>query len=511
MHLHTAVTVLGTLLALIAYAGAQHDLASVEPGSQAALQLPGDPRAGVPTFNSYDSGFALLTPLGDLDALSETTFTRLGHPAFPKHSVRVKRSRFCDEQVRAYTGYIDVTGARHIFFYFFESRRDPDADDVVFWTNGGPGGTSSMGLFAELGPCRVSSANSTERNPWSWNEHANVFFVDQPVGVGFSYAEYGEAVRTTKEAADDIAVFIAIFFEHFTKLKSRGLHLAGESYGGRYVPAFASAIYDRSEELVKAGVTPINLTSVMIGNGCTDFMTMFPSYYDAQCADPTFPPIADIASQDARSVEKRLKASCVDIFDAIDCKAATEFCFAVTSGYFFNPDRNTYDRSRPCTGMKDMEDCYPIVGDLQKFLSSNETQELLGVDPAKRGPFTYISRPVYDAFQETLDWYAWPANLYLAALLERGVRALVYVGAADYICNWIGNEKMTLGLEWTRQGEYREKPLVPWLVKGDIAGSTRSGGGLTFAIITGAGHLAPYDRPVESLELANRWLAGVPL
>ena len=52
---------------------------------------------------------------------------------------------------RAYTGYIDVSPARHLFFYFFESRRDPDTDDVVFWTNGGPGGSSSLGLFMELG------------------------------------------------------------------------------------------------------------------------------------------------------------------------------------------------------------------------------------------------------------------------------------------------------------------------------------------------------------------------
>jgi carboxypeptidase C (cathepsin A) len=58
-----------------------------------------------------------------------------------------------------YTGFLDVDqGAKHLFFYFFESRRDPDKgefpvhlslpsvalnnaslneDDVMMWINGG--------------------------------------------------------------------------------------------------------------------------------------------------------------------------------------------------------------------------------------------------------------------------------------------------------------------------------------------------------------------------------------
>ncbi|KAH9855497.1 serine carboxypeptidase [Lenzites betulinus] len=496
-----------SLVALGAHAQPRHTTGIPD---QHPMRMPGV-EVGTGAFSSYDEGLAQFSPLGELSALSEQEFTTLGHPAFPRHTVRVKQSKFCDEEVQAYTGYIDIE-ARHLFFYFFESRRDPDTDDLVFWTNGGPGGSASTGLFAELGPCRTTSPNSTERNPWSWNEHANVFFVDQPVDVGFSYADYGEAVTTTREAAEDIAAFMAIFFEHFTKFKGRALHLAGESYGGRYIPAFAAAIYDKNVELVQAGVTPINLTSVMIGNGCTDFATMFTSYYDAQCADPTFPPIADIATcvsmkQQIPRCQKRFKESCIDRFDKIDCDAAAEYCFAATSHYFVDPPKNTYDRARPCAGMTEMEECYPIMCHTQKFLSSNATQELLGVDPAKRGQFAHISRKVYDAFMGNSDWFGWPANMYLAALLERGVRALVYVGQSDYICNWIGNDRMTLALEWTQQEQFRGQPLVPWLVDGEAAGLTRSGGGLTFATITGAGHFAPFDRPVQSLELVNRWLA----
>ena len=58
----------------------------------------------------------------------------------------------------------------------------------------GPGCSSSVGLFMELGPCRALSGNGTTYHPESWNTNANVFFVDQPIGVGFSYADYGETV-----------------------------------------------------------------------------------------------------------------------------------------------------------------------------------------------------------------------------------------------------------------------------------------------------------------------------
>lgn len=46
----------------------------------------------------------------------------------------------------------------------------------------------------EAGPCRIVDGNTTTFHPDSWNSQANMFFIDQPVGVGWSYADYGEAV-----------------------------------------------------------------------------------------------------------------------------------------------------------------------------------------------------------------------------------------------------------------------------------------------------------------------------
>lgn len=53
----------------------------------------------VNSFESYDSG--LFSPLEDLSLLSTSSFTTLGHPAFPSYNVRIKRSTdFCDGTVK---------------------------------------------------------------------------------------------------------------------------------------------------------------------------------------------------------------------------------------------------------------------------------------------------------------------------------------------------------------------------------------------------------------------------
>lgn len=38
---------------------------------------------------------------------------------------------------------------------------------------------------------------------------------------------------------------------------------------GRYIPLFAAEVYDQNSKLVDAGLTPINLTSIMIGMNST--------------------------------------------------------------------------------------------------------------------------------------------------------------------------------------------------------------------------------------------------
>ncbi|KAF9561535.1 serine carboxypeptidase [Agrocybe pediades] len=445
-----------------------------------------------------------------LSSLSFSEFTRFGHAAFPKYGVRIKQSSFCDEAVKAYTGYIDVE-ARHLFFYFFESRGDPLNDDVIFWTNGGPGGSSSMGLFMELGPCRISDENGTKVHADSWNSNANVFFVDQPIGVGFSYADYGETVDTTEAAAKDIAAFITIFFEHFSQFKGRPFHMAAESYGGHYIPIFASEVYDQSKRLVEAGMAPINLKSIMIGNGNTDMSVKFPSYYDIACTNASLPPILDVKTctrmkQTVPRCQRWFKDACIDQLDASSCQAAYAFCDEELSNPILDSGINPYDISRQCGGEIMEALCYPVTKHIVDYLNRQDIRSLIGVD-ATFGNFTIVSLDVNEAFERRLDVFH-PTQYYVSALLERGIKTLIYVGTYDAMCNHVANEQWPRLLEWTGQKEFAGTPLREWFVDGEKVGVTRSAKGLTYLTVDGAGHMVPFDKPVVALEMLRRWLSG---
>lgn len=348
-------------------------------------------------------------------------------------------------------------------------------------------------------------------HPESWNSNANVFFVDQPVGVGFSYAEYGEHVDTSEDAAKDIAAFVAIFFENFSSFKGRAFHMAGESYGGRYVPLFAAQVHDQNALLVAAGLTPINLVSVIIGNGMTDPYKQVASYYDMSCTPASVPPVLDISTcirmkKALPRCEKWLKESCIDQFDSMNCEAASNFCETELASPFESTGLNYYDISRPCDGTLEETLCYPITQSIAKYLDQPKIRSLLGVDPTVSQNFSSCSNEVGMAFVVAGDMMQ-ASYEYVAGLLERDVRVLIYVGAYDWICNWISNERWTLALDWSGKTRFASQELREWEVDGAVAGKTRSAKGLTFATVDGAGHMVPYDKPKESLALINRWLA----
>ncbi|KAG6487845.1 hypothetical protein ZIOFF_056581 [Zingiber officinale] len=91
-----------------------------------------------------------------------------------------------------YAGYVTVDRAngRALFYYFAEATENSRSKPIVLWLNGGSGCSSlGYGAMEELGSFRVMSDGKTMyKNPYAWNEVANVLFLESPAGVGFSYS-----------------------------------------------------------------------------------------------------------------------------------------------------------------------------------------------------------------------------------------------------------------------------------------------------------------------------------
>ncbi|ONK68947.1 uncharacterized protein A4U43_C05F17700 [Asparagus officinalis] len=167
-----------------------------------------------------------------------------------------------------YSGYVtvDEEAGRALFYWFFEAAEDPASKPLVLWLNGGPGCSSiGYGLAEEVGPFHVKpDGKSLYLNPYSWNQVANILFVDSPAGVGFSYSNNTNDVLSNgdERTAKDSFNFLQKWFKRFPQYKGRDFYLSGESYAGHYVPQLAQVIV-RSQK--STGDKSVNLKGYMVG------------------------------------------------------------------------------------------------------------------------------------------------------------------------------------------------------------------------------------------------------
>ncbi len=106
-----------------------------------------------------------------------------------------------DIKFNQFSGYIKLNGTKNMHYWFVESERDPSKDPIAFWTNGGPGCSGLLGFLTEQGPFRTDQKDlSLTLNEYSWNKIANMVFIEQPCGVGFSYSDNPDVDYTTDDA-----------------------------------------------------------------------------------------------------------------------------------------------------------------------------------------------------------------------------------------------------------------------------------------------------------------------
>ncbi|KAL4559647.1 hypothetical protein LXL04_031790 [Taraxacum kok-saghyz] len=211
--------------------------------------------------------FGVLLLVVSLFEVSESGFTVKTLPGFPGNL-----------PFNLETGYIKVGESNDIqyFYYFVESEGNPKEGPVALflmplcikWVF-----ITSL-FFTTPSPFTINYVNSTlekqmlEINPHSWTKAANIIFLDQPAGTGFSYAKNPEAYITNDTFATKHAYhFLKKWLVDHPKFLNNPFYVGADSYAGIIAPIIVHEIYNGNE----VGEGPhVNIKGYVSGNPGTD-------------------------------------------------------------------------------------------------------------------------------------------------------------------------------------------------------------------------------------------------
>lgn len=374
---------------------------------------------------------------------------------------------------------------------FFEARQNPSTAPLAAWFNGGPGCSSMIGLFQENGPCKfkVGSANTTPvNNTFSFNNYANMIYIDQPIGVGFSYGN--NPVTSTVTAAPYVWKLIQAFYSSFPEYKSRDFGIFTESYGGHYGPEFAKYIQDQNK--AKAGEN-INIVALGINNGWFDAQIQEPAYVQFSYNN-TYKPLISKSQYDSYMNAYKTKCqpklqACYKSGSNADCTAADTACYsAIEDPLASIGDYDVYDIRAPSN------DPEPPAN-YAKYLTNAAVVKAIGA----KSTYQECPNAPYNKFSSTGD----NPRSFLSALgdvVSSGVTTLIWAGDADWICNWFGVYDVANAIKYPGQTAFASKALTPYKVNGKEGGSFKTQDNLSFMRVYGAGHEVMYYQPELSLQ-----------
>ena len=140
---------------------------------------------------------------------------------------------------KMFSGYLSLPGTeKNVFYWLVEAEESPDTAPVALWTNGGPGCSGLTGFMTEQGPFHIGAEGQLEANPYAWNKKANMLFVEQPVGVGFSFSDDDSDYHTGDwDAAKDNYAAILAFRQKYPALNDRDFYLTAESCESTKLPS----------------------------------------------------------------------------------------------------------------------------------------------------------------------------------------------------------------------------------------------------------------------------------
>ncbi|KAJ6221850.1 hypothetical protein RDWZM_000395 [Blomia tropicalis] len=280
-------------------------------------------------------------------------------------------------------------------------------------------------------------------NPYAWNMKTNVLYLESPPGVGYSYNTENDYEANDDKTAQLNFEALKSFYQKFPQYNNNSFYITGESYAGIYIPTLAKLLIDNR--------FPVQFRAMAIENPIIDYYNIY--------ADYEVPTPQQVAS---KLVRKTLLTHLgqVKMFDEVS-----------TSKMDFLKSMDNYLNNK-------------LVRNALHINSKSPTWHACS-------NINYTSN--YDSMTETVRY-----------VLDHGIKALIYNGDIDAVCNFLGDAWFAENLGYKTIKEYG-----PWFVDRQVGGFYTVYDNFAFTTVRGSGHMVPTDKPAAGYHMFNTFIRKV--
>ncbi|KAK8944385.1 Serine carboxypeptidase-like 51 [Platanthera zijinensis] len=431
-------------------------------------------------------------------------------------------------------GYTTVRPKAHLFWWLYRSTNRVENTSspwpTVLWLQGGPGASGvGIGNFEEIGPLHT---NLKPRNS-TWLQIADLLFVDNPVGTGYSYVEDEDSlVKTDEESATDLTTLLKKLYNGNGRLQKSPLFVVAESYGGKFAVTLGLSVI----KAIKAGELNLTLGGIALGDSWIspeDFVVSSLLLVNF-CKLSWGRLLKDVSRLDINGEEKSNSLAQViqkqitegKFEDATDSWGELETAIIKNSNgvdfYNFLLDEamdplavTSTESGAAVAGVATQSMEKMAMPGYSRYLSSRADssngdigdllngaiKKKLGIIP-KNVSWGGQSGLVFKALKSD---FMKPRINEVDELLSLGVTVTIYNGQVDLICATKGTEAWVQKLKWKELGEFNKIERQPIYCGRDeiTRGFVKSYKNLHFYWILNAGHFVPVDQPCVALKMLS--------
>ncbi|XP_050689000.1 retinoid-inducible serine carboxypeptidase-like isoform X2 [Eriocheir sinensis] len=415
------------------------------------------------------------------------------------------------EQLQEDFGYVEVRPGAHMFWVMYHVDQPGNHTDfpLIMWLQGGPGASGvGYGNFMELGPYDING-NLRE---YAWTKKANVMFVDNPVGTGYSYVEDSSQLATDNAmiAADLVTLIKEVFSSH-THMQVMPFYVFAESYGGKMTVDFALEF----DKAIKNGEVVSDFRGVGLGDSWISPMDSVNTWgtflYQMGFVNQKGLQAVDNA---AANTQAAVDAGLWE--EATNRWSLTELVVTVYANNvnFYNVlAKDDIYRAKKESNSPDLSFMSPDIRRLYDNHVAHQTRDALGdfMNGGQADKWGIPDGVVWDSqgglvFNTLAGDFMKPVvDSVVRLLTETTLDVVVFTGDLDLICDTPGTYRWIENMEWPDKTNFTAADNTPIYITAysSQAATIQNSGQLSLYTIFRSGHMVPIDAPEMALKMLD--------